>query len=304
MHCSAIIVTHNSGAAIRACLEALGGQDCEIVVIDNASQDDTVQQVEAFVAWHPVRLIVNEQNLGFAAAVNQGAREAQGDVLLLLNPDAIAEAGAIDALLRCIENTRATAVGGALIGEDGQPERGFTFRRIATLRPLVYEALLINQLWPRNAVNRRYRCLDADYSQQQEVEQPAGACLGVTRTSWDSVGGLDEQFFPVWFEDVDFCKRLRERGAKIFYCPEARFKHTGAHSVGQLSFRARQIFWYGNMLLYAEKHFPNARVRILRLAIVGGMLLRSVAAVLGARQRPLGETLAGYWDITRIVCKL
>jgi len=304
MRCTAIIVTHNSGASIRACLEALAGEDCDIVVIDNASADDTVRQVEPFIASHPARLIANDDNVGFAAAVNQGARAAQGDILLVLNPDAVAEPGAIAALLRCIGMTGADASGGALLEADGQPARGFAFRRIPTLAALAFEALLINQLWPRNPVNRHYRCLDADYSQPHEVEQPAGACLAVTRTMWDKLGGFDEQFFPVWFEDVDFCKRLRDQGGRIFYCPEARFHHGGAHSVGQLSFRARQIFWYGNMLLYAEKHFRPAQVIILRLAITGGMLLRSLAAVLGARQRPLGETLAAYWNITATIWKL
>jgi len=304
MRCSAIIVTHNSGATVRACLEALAGEPCEIIVVDNASGDDTVQRVEEFVAWSPVRLVANEENRGFAAAVNQGAREAEGDVLLLLNPDAVAEPGAVPALLRCLGETGAAAVGGALIDEHYQPARGFTFRRLPTLRPLVYEALLVNQLWPGNSVNRRYRCLNADYSQQQEVEQPAGACLALTHTMWDKLGGFDEQFFPVWFEDVDFCKRLGDQGGKIVYCPGARFRHSGAHSVGQLSFRARQIFWYGNMLLYAKKHFTPAQVGRLRLAIAGGMLLRSLAAVFGARQRPLGETLGAYWDITATVWKL
>jgi N-acetylglucosaminyl-diphospho-decaprenol L-rhamnosyltransferase len=301
MRCSAIVVTYNSGASIEACLEALVREDCEIVVVDNASTDDTIQHVRQFASVH---LIANAENAGFATAVNQGARQASGDVLLVLNADAIAEPGAVAALLRCMDATGAAAVGGALLEEDGQPARGFAFRRIPTLRPLMYEALLVNQLWPGNPVNRRYRYLDADYSQQQEVEQPAGACLAVRRRAWELIGGFDEQFFPVWFEDVDFCKRLRDRGEHIFYCPEARFHHSGAHSVGQLSFRARQIFWYGNMLLYAEKHFTHREVLLLRLAIVGGMLLRSVGAILGARQRPLGETLAAYWNITATVWKL
>jgi GT2 family glycosyltransferase len=260
--------------------------------------------VEEFITRHPARLIANEKNAGFAAAVNQGTRAAEGDVLLLLNPDAIAELDAVAALMRCIETTGADAASGALLEADGQPARGFAFRRIATLKPLAFEALLINQLWPRNPVNRRYRCLEADYSQPQQVEQPAGACLAVRRTMWDKLGGFDEQFFPVWFEDVDFCKRLRDHGGRILYCPEARFHHAGAHSVGQLSFKARQIFWYGNMLLYAKKHFRPGQVTVLRLAIGGGMLLRSVAAVLGARQRPLGETLAAYWNITATIWKL
>jgi hypothetical protein len=301
MRCSAIVVTYNSGEAIGPCLEALTREDCEIVVVDNASADDSVRRVEEFVAWHPVRLIANQQNLGFGAAVNQGAREAAGDVLLILNPDAIAEPGAVAAILNCMQTTQAAGVGGALLESDGQPARGFAFRRLPTLWALVFEATLVNQLWPGNPVNRRYRCLDADYSQQQEVEQPAGACLAITHTMWDKLGGFDEQFFPVWFEDVDLCKRLRDAAGRIFYCPGARFRHAGAHSVGQLSFRDRQLFWYANMMRYARKHFSKVQVLILRLAIVKGMLLRSIAALLGSRQAPLKDSLAAYWPVIRSV---
>ena len=299
LRCSAIIVTYNSGDSIRACLEALVNEDCEVVIVDNASHDETVQRVEEFVAWHPVHLVANPENLGFAAAVNQGARESAGDVLLLLNPDAIAEPGAVKALLQCLEATGAVAVGGALLEDDGQPARGFAFRRLPTLISLLYEAMLVNRLWPHNPANRRYRCLDADYSQQQEVEQPAGACLAITRAAWESVGGFDEQFFPVWFEDVDLCRRLLEHGGKIVYCPAARFRHSGGHSVGQLPFRDQQLLWYGNMLRYARKHFSSAGVATLRVGIVAGMLLRSLAALFGARQAPLGKTLSAYWAVMR-----
>jgi N-acetylglucosaminyl-diphospho-decaprenol L-rhamnosyltransferase len=302
MHrCTAILVTYNSGAAIGACLEALAREDCEIIVVDNASQDDTVQRVEDFVVWHELRLLANDSNLGFAAAVNQGAHEASGDVLLLLNPDTIAEAGAVKALMQCMEANQAAAAGGALLRADGQPARGFAFRRLPTLGALLCEIMLINQLWPQNPANRNYRCLDADYSRQQEIEQPAGACFAIAREAWNAVGGFDDNFFPVWFEDVDLCQRLHDRGTKIFYCPAARFHHSGAHSVGQMSFRDKQVFWYTNMLRYARKHFSPGQVRILRLGIIGGMLLRSLAALVGARQGPLGETLAAYWSVVRRV---
>jgi N-acetylglucosaminyl-diphospho-decaprenol L-rhamnosyltransferase len=301
LRCSVIVVTHNSAEAIGLCLEALAREDCEIVVVDNASQDATVQRVEEFVAWHELRLLANERNLGFAAAANQGASQTSGDILLLLNPDAIAEPGAVNALLQCMESTHAAAAGGALLQNDGQPARGFAFRRLPTLATLLCETLLVNQLWPGNPVNRGYRCLDADYSQPQEVEQPAGACLAITREAWNELGGLDEQFFPVWFEDVDLCTRLLERGGNIVYCPTARFRHAGAHSVSKLSFRDKQVFWYTNMLRYARKHFSQGHVRILRAGIVAGMLLRSAAALFGARQAPLSETLAAYWNVVREV---
>jgi len=295
--CSVIVVTYNSAAAIGACLEALAREDCEIVVVDNASQDATVQRVEEFVEWHELRLLANDSNLGFGAAANLGAQEASGDVLLVLNPDAVAEPGAVKALLQCMESTHAGAAGGALLESDGKPARGFAFRRLPTLATLLFEAVLVNQLWPGNPVNRRYRCLDADYSQPQEIEQPAGACLAITRQTWNELGGFDEQFYPVWFEDVDLCKRLLERDGKIVYCPTVRFRHSGAHSVSQLSFHDRQVFWYTNMLRYGRKHFTSAEVKLLRAGIIAGMVLRSIAALLGVRQARLGETLAAYWAV-------
>jgi len=301
LRCSAIIVTHNSAEAIGECIEALAPEGCEIVVVDNASRDTTVQRVEEFVAWHEVRLLANRDNLGFAAAANQGARAATGDVLLVLNPDAIAEPGSVKELLLRMEASHWSAAGGALLKSDGSPARGFAFRRLPTLATLLCESVLVNQLWPGNSVNRRYRCLDADYSQQQEVEQPAGACLAITRDAWNQTGGFDQQFYPLWFEDVDLCKRLLDRRCKIVYCPAARFRHSGAHSVSQLSFREKQVFWYTNMLRYARKHFSRGQITELRAGIVAGMLLRSFAALLGARQGPLGETLAAYWEVMRKV---
>jgi len=294
--CSAILVTYNSSATIGQCLRALAPQDCEIIVVDNASRDDTVAQVRGLSEKVPSQLITISQNIGFAGGVNQGARAAGGDVLLILNPDAVAEPGAINAVVSCLARTAASAVGGALIGSDGQPEKGFAFRRLPTLASLLFEALLINQMWPGNAVNRRYRCLDADYSREQDVEQPAGACLAVNREAWQAVQGMDVGFYPVWFEDVDFCQRLLRSGAKIVYCPDARFHHSGAHSVGQLEFRNRQMFWYRNMARYADKHLGAVGALVLRLGIFVGMGLRMLASLFGGAPRHVrtGEALRGY----------
>lgn len=304
--CSVIIVTYNSAAHIEACLLALVSQDCEIVVVDNASQDDTVTRVKALAAQVPLQLITVSRNIGFAGGVNQGARATSGEVLLILNPDAIAEPGAVDALLECMTSSRAAAAGGALVNSDGKPARGFTFRRLPTLASLLCEALLINQLWPGNPVNRRYRCLDANHSQEQEIEQPAGACLAVNRAAWEAMEGMDTQFFPVWFEDVDFCARLRKSGAKIMYCPAAQFKHAGAHSVGQLEFGDKQQFWYGNMLRYARKHFAAWRVLALRFGIVVGMGLRALTACVGGGPKgiPWATAVRGYWRVAMLATGL
>lgn len=300
--CSAIIVTYNSAESITQCLEALAGEDCEIVVVDNSSQDDTVARAEAFQAHHPIELLRVSRNIGFAAGVNVGVKNASGDVFVVLNPDAVAAPGSVTALLDCLSAQSAAVAGGALLEASGELQRGFAFRRLPTLGSLLCETLLINQLWPSNPVNRRYRCLDADYSKTQPVEQPAGACMAITREAWTAVGGMDTQFAPVWFEDVDFCKRVLDSGRKIVYCPAARFRHSGAHSVSKLSFADKQLFWYTNMLRYARKHFSPIKVLILRAAIIKGMLLRSLAALLGAGPKGVStsETTQAYWDVTKL----
>ena len=304
-HCSAIIVTYNSAESIARCLEALAGGDCEIVVIDNASQDETVARVQSFQTHHPVELLRISRNLGFAAGVNHGVRASSGDVLLILNPDAIAEPGAVTALVGCMIAQSAAAAGGALLEASGELQRGFAIRRLPTLGSLLCEALLVNQLWPSNPVNRRYRCLDADYSKVQTVEQPAGACMAVRREEWDAVGGMDTQFAPVWFEDVDFCKRLLDSGRKIVYCPAARFHHSGAHSVGKLSFADKQLFWYTNMLRYARKHYSATKVRVLRVGIIKGMLLRMLAALFGGAPNGVakGVALNAYREVIALVLR-
>ena len=294
--CSVILVTYNSSAQIEACLRALAPQDCEIIVVDNASEDDTVARVRTLAEEVSLQLLTISRNLGFAGGVNQGVRAASGDVLLILNPDAVAEKGAIDAILACFTTSGASAVGGALLESDGQSAKGFVFRRIPTLTSLLFEVLLVNQAWPGNPVNRRYRCLDADYCKQQPVEQPAGACLAVTREAWNSVQGMDPGFFPVWFEDVDLCKRLLVQRASILYCPGARFHHSGAHSVAQLKFRDQQMFWYENMVRFAGKHLSGASVFFLRLGIFVGMGLRSLASLFGGgpKNLPPGEPIRSY----------
>lgn len=299
--CSVIVVTYNSGAPIEECLRALATQNCEIMVVDNASQDDTVARVQALAGEVALQLLTISRNTGFAAGVNHGVRAASGDVLLILNPDAVAEPGAIDALVTCLADCKADAAGGALLDSDGHPARGFAFRRIPTLTALLFEVLLVNQAWPGNPVNRRYRCLEADYSKQQAIEQPAGACLAVTRKAWDLVGGMDPAFYPVWFEDVDFCQRLLDRDAAIVYCPGARFHHSGAHSVGQMKFGDKQMYWYQNMVRYARKHFSRAQVLILRVAILKGMGLRMLVSQLGAgpRRLPAGEPIRSYVRVAK-----
>jgi GT2 family glycosyltransferase len=267
-----IIVTYNSAAEIGACLEAALASGAETIVVDNASRDGTIAEV----ARRGVRLIANSENRGFAGAVNQGFGALNNPYVLLLNPDAVIQTS-LEPLRQACDLPGAAGAGGKLLDASGRPQVGFMVRGLPTPATLALEALLLNRIWPGNPVNRRYRCLDWDSSTCSKVEQPAGAFLMVRRAVWQELGGLDESFFPLWFEDVDFCRRIRDRGFSLYYIPEAVAKHTGGHSVLNLPLEMRLIYWYRGLLRYSAKHFGPFAFRAVCLAVVTGSFLRGIA---------------------------
>jgi N-acetylglucosaminyl-diphospho-decaprenol L-rhamnosyltransferase len=287
-----IIVTYNSESVIGACLDAALRTAAQIVVVDNGSRDGTVGEI----ARRHVRLIPNTVNRGFAGAVNQGFAVLDCTYVVLLNPDAILESG-LDLLREACEVRGVAGASGQLQDANGRPQIGFMVRRLPTPSAFILEALLLNRIWPGNPVNRRYRALDLDYSRDLQVEQPAGAFLMVRRSVWQELGGLDEGFFPLWFEDVDFCRRILDRGLALYYIPEAVANHTGAHSIPTLTLEMRRVYWYRSLLRYSAKHFKPAPFRLVCLGVVTGSVLRSIAEF--ARYRSL-KPLAVYGKVVRL----
>jgi GT2 family glycosyltransferase len=289
-----VVVTHNSAREIGACLDAALPTGAEIVVVDNASADFTREEI----ARRGVRLIANPENRGFAAAVNQGIRALSTPLILLLNPDAMLASG-IEALAEACARPDAAGAGGALLSPAGSPQIGFMVRRFPSPAALIFEALLFNRLWPRNPVNWHYRCLGLDYSLCQQVEQPAGAFLMVRRDRWVALGGFDEEFYPVWFEDVDFCRRAAGKGYRFYFVPRAVAKHTGGHSVRKIAVEKRRLYWYRSLLRYAARHFRPGAVRAVSLAVMVGSIPRALADIALSRSlKPIAVyigivTLAG-----------
>jgi GT2 family glycosyltransferase len=273
-----VIVTHQSADVIGACLDSIaripaveGG--IEVIVIDNASSDSTSGKVAAA----GVRLIANTANAGFAAAVNQGIRATSAPLILLLNPDTRLETG-LESLIGCFDDPMTGGAGGLLVGADGQPQTGFMVRNLPTPMALVFEVLGINRLWPKNPSNWQYRCLRNNPMVSASVDQPAGAFFMLRRSGWEQLGGFDESFWPVWFEDVDFCARLRSAGFVLRYQPEARALHEGGHSVGRIPSGFRERYWYGSLLKYAAKHYRPVAFGSVCLAVAAGAAGRAILA--------------------------
>ncbi|HEY3740010.1 MAG TPA: glycosyltransferase family 2 protein [Bryobacteraceae bacterium] len=274
-----LIVTHNSAGHIGACLDALNTVRATgdvVLVIDNASTDHTAHAV---AGKQDIRFVQNKANAGFAGAVNQGFRlllDDQVDDVLLLNPDVILRSPLHDLKAAC---RRSGLACGRLTGIDGKTQIGFSFRRFPTPFTLLFETVGVNRMWPSNPVNRRYRCLDVDHDVAGEVEQPAGAMLMVRKDVWTLVGGFDEDFHPVWFEDVDFCRRAATAGFRAAYIPTLEGTHAGGHSVLQIPNQSRRRYWYASLLRYSRKHFGRAGRGLVAVGIGGAAMVRSVGAL-------------------------
>ena len=265
--------------------------ELKVIVVDNASSDQTLIRVSERAH---VNSIANPENRGFAAAVNQGVSACDADFLLLLNPDANLLTG-VDALIAVSRQYGLAA--GKLVGLDGRAQSGFTIRRFPTPSSLIFELFGINRLWPSNPVNRRYRCLDRDLNLPGTAEQPAGAFLMTRRDVWKQLGGFDESFYPVWFEDVDYCKRaLDSNEFQIGYVPSVQALHQGGHSVSRIPPGSRAIHWCVSLTRYAAKHFHSVGYRAVCLAVVLSSIPRMVARMILDRSL---QSIVTYRKIVR-----
>ncbi len=287
-----VIVTYNSQSEIGPCLDAALATGADLVVVDNGSQDGTLAEVSS----RGVRTVANPNNRGFAAAVNQGFMALRSPYVLLLNPDAVILRG-LDAMRQACDLKGAAGASGCLLDAEGKPQTGFMVRSLPTPAALVLEVLVLNRIWPSNPVNRRYRAAALDYSSQIVVEQPAGAFLMLRRAVWEELGGLDEGYYPLWFEDVDFCRRVAAHRYVLFYTPEAVARHTGGHSIASISVQVRCFYWYRSLLRYSARHFRPLAFRIVCLSVVAGSIFRGAAGALFQRS---WTPLAAYGNVMRL----
>jgi GT2 family glycosyltransferase len=267
-----LIVNWNSGKRLKHCLESLPATPATVVV-DNASTDGSLRLARE--GQVTATYIENRSNLGLAAAINQGFAETSTPYVLLLNPDIRVPAGAAEILERVLdERSRAGAVGG-YVNEKYLP------KPIATPWTIIRE----NCGFPMSA---------SDTSGQQEVGQVAAAAMLVRREAYDEVGGFDDRFFPAWYEDVDFCKRLHEARWEVHFAPQAQFLHEGGYSANALGPADFATAYYRNQLRYVNKHF-GAGAGPVRLSIVAGMAARRVLAP--SRAGGCSKVIAGaLWE--------
>jgi len=257
MRLSTVIVNYKSREALMECLASLeadaAGLETETIVVDNDSRDGTPESLaERFPA---VRLHVNDDNLGYARAVNQGIAATTGPWVLIMNPDCVVKPGTLRALIgQLAGRSRCAIAAPRIVNTDGTLEYSarawpdpfaFLFNRYSVL----------TRLFPRNRWSRRYLLLDWDHASVRDVDWVAGACMMARREAIEQVGGMDEAFF-MFNEDVDWCRRMRHAGWTVTYVPTGEVVHRVGASRGRVAPRVI-VERHRGMIHYFHKHHPT-----------------------------------------------
>ncbi|HDQ44317.1 MAG TPA: glycosyltransferase family 2 protein [bacterium] len=270
---SVLIVTHNNAGDIPACLDSLPWPDIplEVLVIDNRSRDDTGERLRQWKNAHPsrnLRLFLNRENRGFAAGINQGLANATGDPLLILGPDTALFPDTLPVLSRKLSaENRVGAAAPRIL--DWRGNLLPSCRRFPRMHDILFELTGLPRLFP-GCFTPKWKMPEFDHRTEREVDQPEATCLLVRRGVIDSAGMMDERF-PIFFNDVDWCLRIRRAGWKILFAPGARIRHRKGTSVRQ---DPMHLIWKSHQgcFRYFRKH-RSGRFSLFVLSGLGILLI-------------------------------
>jgi hypothetical protein len=297
MRLSTIVVSWNTKEILAQCLDSLTAEQIEggheILVVDNASTDGSPEFVRE--RYPEIILLESGENLGFAKANNLALETCTGETILLLNPDTQVLPGALSSLLCFLEtHPSAGTCGARLLNPDGTLQ--FSCSPQPSLRSELQRLLHL----PGIRQDGYYPMEDWDVSAPRRVDTLLGACLMVRRSSFEQVGFLDAAFF-MYSEEVDLCKRIRQKGWEIYWVPEAKVIHYGGQSTQQAAAKMfLQLYW--GKVKYFRKHHGRFSAWLYKLVLfLAGavrLILFPLAWVRSPEKRSINARLAtNYWKL-------
>lgn len=281
---SVVVVTYNAGDLVRACLESIdagAGPDVtyEVIALDNASSPSLGPLLREYLDDdHVVELA---ENVGFGRACNEGARRARGRYVLLLNPDAEVRPGAIAALVRAADaEPRTGVVGGRTLTPSGELDPRSCWGA-PTLWSTVCFALGLSAVFAGSRLFDPESLGRWERDSERDVDIVTGCLLLAPRDLWLEVGGFDPDYF-MYGEDADLCRRVRERGRRVWITPDA----VALHAVGASSTSAtKSVMLLRGRMTYLRKHARPPLGPVMRGLVLGGVALRATGfRLLGRRQ--------------------
>ncbi|MGH9136836.1 MAG: glycosyltransferase family 2 protein [Acidimicrobiales bacterium] len=279
-----VCVTYSPGDVLPAMLDSLPAGvsvPYEVVLADNGSTDG-VPEREAVRA--EVRLLPTGGNVGYGAAANLGARDADAEWLLVVNPDVVFGPGCLDELLRASQRwPQAGALGPAIRTTEGALYP--SARSLPSIREGAGHALF-GWIWPSNPWTSAYR-RERDNPREGPTGWLSGSCLLVRRAAFEAVGGFDPAYF-MYFEDLDLCERLGEARWQSVYVPSALVLHTGGHATQREPLR-NVAEHHRSAYRYLSRRYAGWRWAPLRIAIGAGLAARYLLARVLRRVREGAE---------------
>ncbi len=250
---SIIIVSWNVRDYLADCIESIL-KNCrllqyEIIIVDNAGTDGTVDFIKE--KYPQIALISNTKNMGFAYANNQGVRRAKGKYLFFLNPDTIIKPDAVEKMLAFLEqNKDVGAVGPRLLNKDLTLQH--SVRTFPAFRGALYRHTILRYFGLFKNHHETWRMKDFKGDRLTDVDQIMGAAILTGKDLVLEIGGFDERFF-MYYEEADFCYRIKKAGYRIVFFPDASIIHLGGKSTGQISFR-KKFMAIRSLLMFFSKH--------------------------------------------------
>jgi N-acetylglucosaminyl-diphospho-decaprenol L-rhamnosyltransferase len=297
---SIIIVNWNVRDLLRDCLRSIeAGRDdltLEVIVVDSASSDGSVEMVRAEFPW--VHLMACVENVGFPRGNNIGLAKAAGAYLLLLNPDTLVLENALPAMVAYLRSQpEIGALGPKLLNPDGSIQS--SRRRFPTLATGFFESTWLERLAPD--VLKHYYALDLPDDVTGDVDWVTGACIMVPRAAYETVGGLDEGYY-MYSEELDWCRRIKESGRRVVYYPPARVIHHYGKSSEQ-AVTARHINFQRAKLRYFRKYHGRGAAMALRgfllLSYAWQLVMEGVKGLLGSKPALRRQRVRAYFDVLR-----
>lgn len=290
---SGVALAGNDAAAVQP-----GQISAEVIVVDNASNDGSTAMVTA--QFPQVRLLVNNRNLGFAAANNQAIAQARGRVLFLLNPDAYIRPGALQALVRFLQRRpQAAAVGPKVLNPDGTWQAAVF--RFPTLWDLFCEAVFLSVLFPRSRLFARKEIGGFKRNRVREVDWIQGCALAIRREVWDAVGPFDEGYW-MYVEELDWCRRASQQGYHLYFTPAAQVVHYGKRATAKARASVLPLGFRSHFRYFRKFDGPATELAVRAIALLQMGLRAGVSAVMilhGKDSDRWCENLRAYTAVMR-----
>ena len=299
---SLVIVSWNVRDFLAACLKSIqtnqANVSLEVIIVDSASTDDSVETVRSLsIPW--IKVLPQSENVGFTRGNNIALQVAQGRYLMLLNPDTEIVGDALVRMVHYMDSHPDVGIlGPHTLNTDGTTQS--SRRRFPTFLTGLFESTWWQSYAPQQILDSYYVRDIAD-TDTADVDWVQGSALLIRRETYEQIGELDEQYI-MFSEELDWCKRAKSVGWRVVYLGEASIIHHGGKSTAQVG-AFKHIYFQTSKIRYFRKYHGPLVALMLRIFLVMGyvqqLVLEWLKGLIGLKREMRRERVRIYWQVIR-----